>query len=83
MKKTSTPPLVTLIRAEILRQFCDLMGKLVTIQDISRRLQIHERTFYRCRKKLGFPEPAIREGKFVRWTPEQIAAWEKGRTNGQ
>lgn len=83
MKKPVNPSLVNIVRSEILRQFCDLLGKLVTIQDISRRLQCHERTFYRCRKKWGFPEPAIREGKFVRWTPEQVATWEKGRTNGR
>jgi hypothetical protein len=73
--------LSALVRSEIARQFLDLTRKLLTIQDIAIHLQCHVCTFRRNRKKWRFPAPAIKEGQFIRWTPDQLTQWENRNTH--
>jgi hypothetical protein len=83
MKQKISPPVASFIRLEIVRQLAGIFASLKTIQDVSVHLKCHERTFRRNRRKWGFPKPAINEGNFIRWTPEQITSWERSRTNGR
>jgi predicted DNA-binding transcriptional regulator AlpA len=71
-----TTQVSALVRREVLRQFAELVARLLTIQDIAEALRCHERTFRRRRKKWKFPAPAISEGNFIRWTPLQLQQWQ-------
>jgi len=64
------------IQVAIVKHLAALVGKLLTIQDICAKLGVHESTFYRRRKVWKFPRALINEGKFVRWTSEQLADWQ-------
>lgn len=71
-----------LVRREIIRQFAALMSKTLTQQDIAIRLNCHITTFRRNKRRWNFPPPAVAFGNFIRWTPEQLTAWELSR-NGK
>jgi hypothetical protein len=68
-----------LVRAEIIRQFHQVLCGLLTVQDICIRLKICEKTFRRRRGQWKFPAPLICEGNFVRWSIQQIELWETSR----
>jgi hypothetical protein len=71
----ATPQVEALVRREVLRQFAQLVARLLTVDDIAEALCCHKRTFRRRRKQWNFPAPAIHEGNFMRWTPLQLQQW--------
>ena len=58
-------------------------GRLMSIQDVADRLNIHRTTLHRWISRGIFPEPMKINGYNGRYEPAVVEAWIKARPNGR
>ena len=67
-------------KAKEMRQTVELGAvELLRIDDIERLTKISRRTLWRWTASGRFPQPAVREGRIVRWRASDIEGWIEGQ----